>query len=44
MYLVIEEEQDNKTAERRKADADVILIFVSPCIANHENTPSTRMS
>jgi len=30
MYIEIGEEQDNKTAERWKADAEVILIFVSP--------------
>ena len=44
MYLMIGEEQDNKTVECWKADAGVILIFVSPCITIHENTPSTGMS
>ena len=44
MYLEIGEKQDEKTAERWKADAEVILIFVSPYIAIHENTPSTGMS
>ena len=36
MYMEIGEKQDKKTAERWKADADVILIFVSPCVAIHE--------
>jgi hypothetical protein len=33
MYLGIAEEEDNKTTERWQKDADVILIFVSPCFA-----------
>jgi hypothetical protein len=44
MYMEFGEKQDKKTAERWKADADVILIFVSPCVAIHENTQSTIMS
>jgi len=44
MYIEIGEEQDNKTAERWKADADVILIFVSSCVTIHEITPPTGMS
>jgi len=39
MYLTIAEEEDNKTTERWQKDADVMLIFVSPCFAIPANTP-----
>ena len=44
MYMEIGEKQDKKTAERWKADADVILIFVSPYVAIHKNTQPTIIS
>ena len=43
MYSTIFEDADKKTTERWQKDADVILIFVSPCVAVHENTSRTRM-
>ena len=44
IYMEIGEKQDEKTAERWKADADVILIFVSLCVAIHDNKQSTIIS
>jgi hypothetical protein len=44
MYTEFGEGQDKKTAEHWKADADGILIFVSPRVTIPENTPLTGMS
>jgi hypothetical protein len=35
IYSKTAEEEDNKMVERWQKDADGILIFVSPCVANH---------
>ena len=43
MYM-IGEKQDKETAEGWKADANVIFIFVSPCVTTRENTQSIIMS
>jgi len=39
MYIRIGEEEDNKMVERWEKDAKEILLFVSPRIAIHANTP-----
>ena len=35
IYSKTAEEEDNKMVDRWQKDADGILIFVSPCFANH---------
>ena len=35
IYSKATEDEDNKMVERWQKDADGILIFVSPCVANH---------
>ena len=35
LYSKIAVDEDNKMVERWQKDADGILIFVSPCVANH---------
>jgi hypothetical protein len=35
IYSKTAEEEDNKMVDRWQKDADGILIFVSPCVANH---------
>lgn len=37
MYLGMVEEEDKKLAESRKADAEVILVFVSPSSTRRMN-------